>query len=285
MEYSLCHTGFLLTDSCTILSTNGVQQGDPLGPFLFAAGIHRIISRLKRKYGSTVQLWYLDGVVAGKLSDLELFFNELAAEFQGINLVLNKLKCKLMTKGDCSHLPSLSALPRETDGLEVLGAPIGSDEFVAAEAGSKILKAVEFCERVAATVDDPQVSVALLSMCTGACRVRHLMKTVPSHLIAPALNLLDGAMLIAFERSVGVSVPTEKLDRVFLPLRMSGFGLRRSLHLCFPAYLTAKMNFRFNGATLLQLPDGFWQKVLADLHAVICAFQAAAPPSTAQALQ
>ena len=61
VEYSLCHTGFLLTDSCTILSTNGVQQGDPLGPFLFAAGIHRIISRLKRKYGSTVQLWSTTG--------------------------------------------------------------------------------------------------------------------------------------------------------------------------------------------------------------------------------
>ena len=92
-------------------------------------------------------------------------------------------------------------------------------------------------------------------------------------------------MLVAFERAVGVSVPTEKLDRVFLPLRMSGFGLRRSLHLCYPAYLTAKMNFRFNGAALLQLPDGFWQQALTDLPSVITSFQASAPPSTAQALQ
>ena len=66
---------------------------------------------------------------------------------------------------------------------------------------------------------------------------------------------------------------------------MSGFGLRRSLHLCYPAYLTVKMNFRFNGAALLQLPDDFWQQALADLPAVIGAFQATAPPSTAQALR
>ena len=110
------------------------------------------------------------------------------------------------------------------------------------------------------------------------------MKVVLPQLIAPAFNGLDGAMLAASERSVGVSVPDDKLDRVFLPLRMSGFGLRRSLHLCYPAYLTAKMNLRFNGAALLQLPDGFWQKALADLSAVIGAFQATAPPSTAQAL-
>ena len=80
--------------------------------------------------------------------------------------------------------------------------------------------------------------MVLLAMCNGACRVQHLMKIVPSQVIAPALSLLDGALLVVFERSVGVAVPTEKLDRVLLPLRMSGFGLRHSLQLCYPAYLT-----------------------------------------------
>ena len=94
---------------------------------------------------------------------------------------------------------------------------------------------MEFCERVAATVADQQTTAVLLSLCTRASRVTHLMKTVTPRMIVPALNLLDRALLVAFERSVGVSIPTEKLDRVFLPLRMSGHGLRRSLHLCYPA--------------------------------------------------
>ena len=34
----------------------------------------------------------VNDMVAGKLHDLELFLNELAVEFQGINLNLNKLK-------------------------------------------------------------------------------------------------------------------------------------------------------------------------------------------------
>ena len=46
-------------------------------------------------------------------------------------------------------------------------------------------------------LEGPQITVALLSMCTGACRVTHLMKVVPPQLIAPALNGLDGAMLTA----------------------------------------------------------------------------------------
>ena len=91
-------------------------------------------------------------------------------------------------------------------------------------------------------------------------------------------------MLVAFERSVDVSISTEKLHRVFLPLRISGFGLRRSLPLCCPAYLTSKLNFRFNGAALLQLPDGFWQQALSGVSAVIGAYQSTTPPSTAQAI-
>ena len=83
---------------------------------------------------------HADGVVAGKLPDLELVFNELATEFQSIGLSLNKLKCELFTKGDCSQQAS-SSLPREVNGLEVLGAPVGSDEFVAVTAGNKVLKA------------------------------------------------------------------------------------------------------------------------------------------------
>ena len=77
----------------------------------------------------------------------------------------------------------------------------------------------------------------------------------------------------------------EEVDQVFLPLSMSGFGLRRSFHLCHAAYLTAKLNFCFNGAPVLQLPDGFWQQAFSDLRSTISGFQPTAPPSTAQALQ
>ena len=167
----------------------------------------------------------------------------------------------------------MASIPREDNGLEILGVPAGSDDYVSNAASTKVLKAVEFCERVAATVDDPQIAVALLSMCTGACSVTHLMKCVPPRLIGPALNLLDGAMLVAFERSLGISIPTEKLDRVFLPLSMAGFGLRRSFYLCHAAYLTAKLNFCFNGAPVLQLPDGFWQQAFSDLRWTISGFQ------------
>jgi len=54
-----------------ISSTRGVQQGDPLRPFLFAAGIHAALGALPP--GGTMHRWYLDdGVFMGSVVEVEL---------------------------------------------------------------------------------------------------------------------------------------------------------------------------------------------------------------------
>jgi len=53
-----------------IWSTRGVQQGDPLGPFLFAAGIHAALGALPP--GGTMHSWYLDdGVFMSSVVEVE----------------------------------------------------------------------------------------------------------------------------------------------------------------------------------------------------------------------
>ena len=81
-------------------------------------------------------------------------------------------------------------------------------------------------------------------------------------------------MLAAFERSVGVSISTDKLVRVFLPLSDAASK--------YAIYLTPIMNFRFKGAALLQLPDGLWKHAQTDVPTTVAAFQSAALPTIAQ---
>lgn len=57
----------LFYGSNTIMSAEGVQQGDPLGPLLFCLGIHDLISSL----GSQFKVFCLDdGTLGGSLGDL-----------------------------------------------------------------------------------------------------------------------------------------------------------------------------------------------------------------------
>ena len=56
----------------TIDSSEGVQQGDPLGPLLFSLGLRRVTEAIKHRFPDLLlQSWYLDdGVITGKLADL-----------------------------------------------------------------------------------------------------------------------------------------------------------------------------------------------------------------------
>ena len=48
-----------------LTSEQGVQQGDPLGPFLFALAWHRVVRSLPS--GLMMNVWYLDdGHVGGR---------------------------------------------------------------------------------------------------------------------------------------------------------------------------------------------------------------------------
>ena len=112
IEFSRCHAGPPLTGSCSILSTNGVQQGDPLGPFLFSVRSNRIIAvetEIPHNFAAVVT-WTTASSPASSPT-WGYFFKELATQFEGISLVLSKLKMQSLhqfTKDDCVQLASLS---------------------------------------------------------------------------------------------------------------------------------------------------------------------------------
>ena len=73
-------------------SSEGVQQGDPLGPFLFSLGIQEIVSSME----SELNVWYLDDGTLG--GDTNTVFNDLQKIKDATNthgLEINPGKCEL----------------------------------------------------------------------------------------------------------------------------------------------------------------------------------------------
>ena len=166
-----------------------------------------------------MQLWYLDdGVIAGRFEDLELLLRELGASFQDIGLILNTTKCKLFTIGDPSNFDELSRIPCERAGLEVLGTPLGNEDFVDKSLNAKFSKAHAFCDAVVA-VDDPQTCLALLKLCAGTCHILHLLKVVPPSSTLKYAAGLDDKMVDTFQLCMGLNLTPLSLAQVFLPSR------------------------------------------------------------------
>ena len=83
-------------DSFTINSSCGVQQGDPLGPLLFALALAKLTTRIDQTSQLLFHVWYCDdGTLVGTLPELQKALNVIIAEGQELGLSIKLKKCEL----------------------------------------------------------------------------------------------------------------------------------------------------------------------------------------------
>ena len=107
------------------MSTEGVQQGDPLGPLFFCLSVHRQCASLK----SLFCVMYLDDMTIG--GDLENIFErfECYQESHGRGAALNNEESKIICEDATVRGTILCALPGAQvilpEEAPLLGSPIG----------------------------------------------------------------------------------------------------------------------------------------------------------------
>ena len=109
-----------------ILSQEGCQQGDPLGPLLFSLTLHPIIESLQ----SDLVLGYLDDLaLGGSLNVVENDIATICCMASALGLTLNESKCECIADSILiPHYISLGAFPSflsiEPINADLLGAPL-----------------------------------------------------------------------------------------------------------------------------------------------------------------
>lgn len=235
----------LLCGSSVILSTEGCQQGDPLGPLLFALAIQDCIEALTPSV--TWHSWFLDdGTILGSLDELEQAWPSLQQALQFLGCRPNLLKCQLWGPGAAAPLPATSPLASisrvpysDTSGLEVLGSPVHhptSDAYALRYCIEKLAMVATLTSRTA-MLPDPQLQRALLRHCADACRLMHLFKSVSWDAHPGLLGTADGSIRDCFGRLHRNDPGTECLGSSMFAPQIGGAwasSARRTLpHRCF----------------------------------------------------
>ena len=107
-----------------VSSESGVQQGDPLGPLLFALVLQKIISVVDMDVECIHMLfnaWFLDdGVLAGTKSAVLRAMHLIEELGPTFGFFINRAKCELFS---CNELSSTFPVSSQVPHFEILGGP------------------------------------------------------------------------------------------------------------------------------------------------------------------
>ena len=227
-----------------LLSMCGVQQGDPLGPFLFCLAIHPILCKIKEACPNLVaNSWYLDdGVVAGPEEEVVRALEIIEKEGPARGMFLNTAKSEVWSPAGIvpERLRHFKVL--QPEGFDLLGSPVGSATYSQQFFAQKMKKFREVWASIQ-KLDHLQTQALLLRYCASFCKVVHLFRTVPPHLLTAELGEFDKEFRESME---SITRQTSDFTWAFMGLgcKMGGLGLRPSKLHALGGYLAS-----FSGAS------------------------------------
>jgi len=230
---------FIFYGSDIITSQVEVQEGDPLGPLLFALAVQPLLACIKVHSACIAEAAYLDDVsvvVSSRTAALNLI-DLIQVGSAKIGLSLSLSKSVLWCPKDCAG-SSLNPtdLPRRHLAIPLRGVPlleIGgvitasvpfSTEFAMAKA-TKAATAISFLH----SLGDSQVGLLLLRYCLGMLKLFYLLRTTTVTSLLPSLHITDTALSDSLKWIVAGDGPgfgvVKQMGIASLPLRFGGLGI------------------------------------------------------------
>ncbi|KAJ0900450.1 putative RNA-directed DNA polymerase [Helianthus annuus] len=220
-------------DNC-IWSTTGVQQGDPLGPLLFALALHPLITRVQEQCRLLFHAWYLDdGTIIGPVREVAKALEVISREGPSLGLQLNVQKTELFWPS-CNGEKFVAGLfpediGRPKLGVKLLGGAVSRDrDFISDMAVKRASRAVDLM-RVLPQLKNPQCELLLLRSCMGVAKLIFGHRTCQPSYVGAAVTLFDEGLRQAIDDIVvgrgGAFFGDLQWRLASLPIKEGGLGL------------------------------------------------------------
>jgi len=218
----------LLVGREVVWSTRGLQQGYPLGPFIFAAGIQAAMDALPP--GGALHMWYLDDVMfMGSVAEVGGVLTAIQQTLPPMSLELNLRKTTVWGPVLVSAASPLVAATRlhSKGGTDVLGVQIHAPLYPSPVWTHLVVLRGTFartCAAVAALADT-QSAHALMRSCLGPAKVQYAIRTLPIRHTAAFAADFTATQRATWDAVVGTPTSDAAWVQTTLPLRRAAAGL------------------------------------------------------------
>ena len=233
----------------SVASESGVQQGDPLGPLLFALALQPLLIQLHEgisERGLQLAFSYLDDLIlAGDQQEVAGAFHSFKNAASQIGLQFNTSKCEVIPAAGSNSTINRSLFPseikfRDNGDFELLGGPIGSEEFCNTHTQERVNKAIELLTALG-ELPDPQVALTLVRQCASFGKLVYSLRVTPHKAHATALHSYDSAVRDCVESFMCCSFSDGEWSLARLSTKMGGLGLRSCKQHSPAAFLSSQL--------------------------------------------
>ena len=137
--------------------------------------IHPVIKSIQEKHRDLIVLAYLDDIfVVGHAEQAMFLLSDLRSSLQQLGLQICDRKCELY--GDSLPRGCTLNVSTTSEGIEVLGIPVGKKEYIQQICSQKAKEGNKLCSELR-DLNDPQSSMLLLRHCHNP-RMNFLARSV-----------------------------------------------------------------------------------------------------------
>ena len=234
-----CYSQSAILDfgSWTIDSCEGVQQGDPLGPLLFALAIRHI----SHSCISPLRIWYLDDCsLAGNINQVTEDVKRIIELGERVGLQLNARKCEIVSNDGSFQSALLSTLTGaksiSLDDVTLLGA--GLSPHSSTDLLRKILHNVSQTFTKLGECE-PHDAYWILSRAMGSPKLTYLLRTSPCFVDQDSLKEMDTLLSAGLSKLFSIDLSGDKWRQAVLPAEMGGLCFPSASLLALPCFLSS----------------------------------------------
>ena len=246
--YHLLHQAYggnrlLFHGESLITSATGIQQGDVLGPGLFALTIDELIKSIT----SELNIWFLDdGTLGDTVPNVLANLDMLLEGFPELGAVLNGGKCEVIPLCHSerelqetetlfrSRLPTIKFMAPEDQQL--LGSAL-TDEAVPSLLNAKRDELKRLTSRLEQIDSHP--ALVILKNCFAIPRLMYILRTSKVFKFPQQLREIDSIIKESITNICNVNFNDEAWSQARLPVRHGGLGIRAAEDLAASAYLAS----------------------------------------------